>query len=49
MDSLEKKGISLTVCKDIIEMHKGKLTVSSTGSGNSINIILPSGDNGPEN
>ena len=49
MDSLEKTGISLTVCKDIIEMHKGKLTVSSTGSGNSINIILPSGDNGPEN
>ena len=49
IDNLEKTGISLTVCKDIIEMHKGELTVSSTGSGNSINIKLPAGKNEPEN
>ena len=37
----EKEGISLAVCKDIIEMHKGKINVLSTDTGNSIIIKLP--------
>lgn len=33
--------ISLTVCKDIIEMHKGEIIVNPNGNGNSIIIRLP--------
>ena len=36
-----KTEISLTVCKDIIEMHKGKIIVNPNGHGNSIIIRLP--------
>lgn len=37
--NFEKTEISLTVCKDIIEMHKGKIIINS--DGNSIMIKLP--------
>ncbi len=37
----EKTAISLTVCKDIIEMHKGKININSNENGNSIFIKLP--------
>ncbi|MEJ2616220.1 MAG: histidine kinase dimerization/phospho-acceptor domain-containing protein, partial [Ignavibacteriaceae bacterium] len=36
-----KAEISLTVCKDIIEMHKGEIIVNPNGNGNSIVIRLP--------
>ena len=42
LQDFEKTGISLTVCKDIIEMHGGKLIVNSkSGSGSTITIKLP--------
>ncbi len=37
----EKTAISLTVCKDIIEMHKGRININSNENGNSIFIKLP--------
>ncbi len=37
----EKTVISFTVCKDIIEMHKGKININSNENGNSITIKLP--------
>ena len=40
-ESFAKTEISLTVCKDIIEMHKGKIIVNPNGNGNSIVIRLP--------
>ena len=40
-DNFEKTEISLTVCKDIIEMHKGEIIVNPNGNGNSIVIRLP--------
>ena len=41
LENFEKTGISLAVCKDIIEMHKGTLNVKSTGSGTLVTIKLP--------
>ena len=42
LGSTERIGISLAVCKNIIEMHKGKFVIEySTDSGTSINIKLP--------
>ena len=39
--SYKKTEISLTVCKDIIEMHKGKIFINTTATGTSVKIILP--------
>ncbi len=36
-----KEGISIAVCRNIIEMHKGRLDIDSAGAGNSITIQLP--------
>jgi two-component system NtrC family sensor kinase len=47
-EDFEEKGINLTVCRDIIEMHKGKIAVLSKDTGNSIIIKLPVKGNGPE-
>ena len=47
-EDFEKEGISLAVCRDIIEMHKGKINVLSTDTGNSIIIKLPVKGNEPE-
>lgn len=41
LENFEKLAISLTVCKDIIEMHKGKLQINTSAAGNSITINLP--------
>lgn|GEM_PF-3412262 len=42
LGSTERTGISLAVCKNIIEMHKGKFTIESKiDSGTTINIKLP--------
>jgi len=41
LEDFEKIGISLTVCKDIIEMHKGKIIINSSGIGTSVIIKLP--------
>ena len=41
LESFEKVGISLAVCKDIIEMHKGKMFVNSNEKGASVTIKLP--------
>lgn len=41
LEKFEKTEISIAVCKDIIEMYKGKLTINSTASGTSITIKLP--------
>ncbi len=40
-ENFAKTEISLTVCKDIIEMHKGEIIVNPNGNGNSIIIRLP--------
>ena len=40
-ENFAKTEISLTVCKDIIEMHKGEMIVNPDGNGNSIIIRLP--------
>jgi two-component system NtrC family sensor kinase len=40
-DDYEEARINLTVCKDIIEMHKGKINILSKDTGNSIIIELP--------
>ena len=42
LGSTEKTSISLAVCKNIVEMHKGKFTIESKiDSGTTINIKLP--------
>ncbi len=41
LKNFEKTGISLTVCKEIIEMHKGIFNISSSESGTSVTIKLP--------
>ena len=41
LENFEKIGISLTVCKDIIEMHKGKIIINSSAIGTSVIIKLP--------
>lgn len=41
LENFEKIGRSLTVCKDIIEMHKGKIDINSNGTGTSVIIKLP--------
>ena len=41
LGSLDRTGISLAVCKDIIEMHKGTLKINNTASGKVITVILP--------
>ncbi len=41
LENFGKTGISLTVCKDIIEMHKGRININSTESGTSVKINLP--------
>jgi two-component system, NtrC family, sensor kinase len=41
LDNYEKIGISLTVCKDIIEMHNGRISINSSGNGTSVIIKLP--------
>lgn len=38
--NFEKTGISLIVCKEIIRMHRGKLKIDSTDSGNAIEIVF---------
>ena len=45
LDNFEKSELSLAVCKNIIEMHKGRINFSSTDVGNSIKIILPITEN----
>lgn len=40
LKNLEKTGISLIVCKEIIRMHRGKLKIDSTDSGNTIEIVF---------
>lgn len=47
-EDYEKEGISLAVCRDIIEMHKGNINVLSKDTGNSIIIKLPIKGNEPE-
>jgi two-component system, NtrC family, sensor kinase len=47
-EDFEEAGINLTVCRDIIVMHKGRINVSSKDTGNSINIKLPVKGNEPE-
>jgi two-component system NtrC family sensor kinase len=47
-EDYEKEGISLAVCRDIIEMHKGNINVLSKDAGNSIIIKLPIKGNEPE-
>jgi two-component system NtrC family sensor kinase len=42
LNSFEKTAISLSVCRDIIRMHRGEINISSTDSGTSVTIILPS-------
>lgn len=37
----DKTAISLSVCRDIIQMHGGKLNINSTGSGTSVTVALP--------
>ena len=37
----EKEGISIAVCRNIIQMHKGKLEINSEGISISITIELP--------
>jgi two-component system NtrC family sensor kinase len=41
LENFEKIGISLAVCKDIIEMHNGTLKINNTGSGTVVTIALP--------
>jgi signal transduction histidine kinase len=41
LKDFEKTGISLAVCKDIIEMHRGKINLISTLNGNDVTISLP--------
>ncbi len=41
LENFEKTGISLAVCKDIIEMHNGTLKINNTGSGTVVTIELP--------
>ena len=42
LGSTERIGISLAVCKNIIEMHNGKFAIeSNTDSGTSVFIKLP--------
>ena len=41
LENFEKTGISLVVCKDIIEMHNGTLKINNTGSGTVVSIALP--------
>jgi two-component system NtrC family sensor kinase len=42
IQNFEKTGISLTVCKDIVEMHRGKILVNSKpGTGTTVTILLP--------
>ncbi len=41
LGNLDRTGISLAVCKDIIEMHKGTLKINNTASGKVITVILP--------
>jgi two-component system, NtrC family, sensor kinase len=39
--NFEMTGISLTVCKDIIQMHRGSIKISTEGPGTSAIITLP--------
>ncbi len=39
--NFEKTAISFSVCRDIIQMHRGKININSTGSGTSVTITLP--------
>ena len=41
LKNFEKTAISLSVCRDIIQMHGGKIDINSTGSGTSITVKLP--------
>ncbi len=42
LESVERAGISLAVCRDIISLHRGKIIAASgTGAGTSITIKLP--------
>jgi signal transduction histidine kinase len=42
IQNFEKTGISLTVCKDIVELHEGKILVNSKpGTGTTVTILLP--------
>lgn len=40
-ENFAKTEISLTVCKDIVEMHQGKIIINPEGDDNSIIIRLP--------
>ncbi len=39
--NFERTDISLAVCKDIVQMHRGKLEIEAAESGNTIRITLP--------
>jgi signal transduction histidine kinase len=41
LKNLEKTGISLVVCKDIMKMHRGDISIETADSGNTIKISLP--------
>ncbi len=41
LKDFEKTGISLAVCKDIIEMHRGRINIVSALNGNDVTISLP--------
>ena len=41
LKNFEMTGISLTVCKDIIKMHRGSINISTERSGTSVIISLP--------
>jgi two-component system NtrC family sensor kinase len=41
LKDFEKTGISLAVCKDIIEMHRGRINIVSALNGNDVTILLP--------
>jgi signal transduction histidine kinase len=46
-DEARGTGLGLAICKDIIEHHKGRITVESqVGQGTTFNIYLPAGPGG---
>ncbi len=45
-DEARGTGLGLAICKDIIEHHKGRITVESkVGEGTTFNVFLPAATN----